>query len=146
MIRTPVLGGIGDQSPPSLTLTVIVNNHHHGTPYANHSTENLQSSQSQWEIRMSGSRGVPYFYNSVTKTSVWEAPDGLTREQIEKLPGAEHLITPTKVKASHLLVKHSGSRNPSSWREVWRYSRYLTLPLTTISTPGQNNPFQGRSY
>ena len=67
---------------------------------------------------MSGSRGVPYFYNSVTKTSVWETPDGLTHEEVKKLPGAEYLTTPVKVRASHLLVKHSGSRNPSSWREV----------------------------
>jgi len=71
---------------------------------------------SQWEIRMSGSRGVPYFYNSVTKASVWETPDNLTREEVEKLPGAEYLTR--TVRASHLLVKHSGSRNPSSWREA----------------------------
>lgn len=31
----------------------------------------------------------------------------------------------------HLLVKHSGSRNPSSWREVWCSSRSLILRLTT---------------
>jgi len=67
---------------------------------------------------MSGSRGVPYFYNSDTKTSVWETPDGLTREEVEKLPGAEYLTRPVKVRASHLLVKHSGSRRPSSWREA----------------------------
>jgi len=67
---------------------------------------------------MSGSRGVPYFYNSVTKTSVWETPDGLTREETAKLPGAEYLTRPATVRASHLLVKHSGSRNPSSWRET----------------------------
>jgi len=73
---------------------------------------------SPWEIRMSTSRAVPYFYNSETKTSVWDTPEGLTREDIEKLPGAEYLTRPAKVRASHLLVKHSGSRNPSSWREA----------------------------
>jgi len=71
----------------------------------------------EWEVRMSSSRGVPYFFNKETKVSVWEAPDGLTREQIDNLPGAYHLSRPAKVRASHLLVKHSGSRNPSSWKE-----------------------------
>jgi len=80
---------------------------------------------------MSGSRGVPYFYNSETKTSVWETPDGLTREDIQKLPGAEYLTRPAKVKASHLLVKHSGSRNPSSWREVRCDFQSIFLSLTT---------------
>jgi NIMA-interacting peptidyl-prolyl cis-trans isomerase 1 len=65
---------------------------------------------------MSGTRGVPYFYNPETKTSLWETPEGLTSEQVEKLPGAEYLTRPVQVRASHLLVKHSGSRNPISWR------------------------------
>ena len=95
---------------------------------------------------MSGTRGVPYFYNSVTKTSVWESPEDLTAEEIAKLPGAEHLTRPAKVRASHLLVKHSGSRNPSSWREVWCYFRFPALSLTTIFAPDQHNPFQGGSY
>ena len=139
-----MIARVGDHvvRPPD---TVIISNNH-GTTYVNPSTENLQSSQSHWEIRMSGSRGVPYFYNSVTKTSVWETPDGLTREEIANLPGAEYLTRPAKVRASHLLVKHSGSRNPSSWREVWCNFRFLVLPLTTIFSPGQNNPFEGRSY
>ena len=84
---------------------------------------------------MSGSRGVPYFYNSETKTSVWETPDGLTREDVQKLPGAEYLTRPAKVKASHLLVKHSGSRNPSSWREVRCDPQSPVLPLTMILAP-----------
>jgi NIMA-interacting peptidyl-prolyl cis-trans isomerase 1 len=86
---------------------------------------------------MSGSRGVPYFYNSDTKTSVWETPDGLTKEEIKELRGAEYLERPVKVRASHLLVKHSGSRNPSSWREVWRSFRSLGPypPLTVIPRP-----------
>ena len=90
---------------------------------------------------MSGSRGVPYFYNSVTKASVWETPDNLTREEVEKLPGAEYLTR--TVRASHLLVKHSGSRNPSSWREVRCDSQLPSTPLTTILAPAQNKPFKG---
>jgi len=75
-------------------------------------------SEPRWEIRMSRSRGLAYFYNLDTHESVWDAPDGLSREKIEQLPGAELLTPSPKVRASHLLVKHSGSRNPSSWREA----------------------------
>ncbi|KAF8899282.1 rotamase-domain-containing protein [Infundibulicybe gibba] len=74
---------------------------------------------SQWEVKMSGSRGVPYFFNKETQAS----------EQIQQLPGAEHLAGSSakssggggkvdQVRASHLLVKHSGSRRPSSWKEA----------------------------
>ena len=76
---------------------------------------------------MSGSRGVPYFYNTMTKTSVWDTPEGLTPEELEELPGAEYLKKPVNVRASHLLVKHSGSRNPSSWREVRLPFRFIII-------------------
>lgn len=56
---------------------------------------------------MSGTRGVLYFYNTETKTSVWEAPEGLTREELEKLPGAEYLSRPVQVNAIHFLVKEA---------------------------------------
>jgi NIMA-interacting peptidyl-prolyl cis-trans isomerase 1 len=73
---------------------------------------------------MSSSRGVPYFFNTTNKESSWEPPAGLTQEQIDQLPGAkEHLSGKSggkagQVRASHLLVKHRGSRRPSSWKEV----------------------------
>ena len=75
---------------------------------------------------MSSSRKRPYFYNNVTKESSWEAPPGMSEDDITRLPGIEFLSTPAeedtvqpgKVKASHLLVKHAGSRRPSSWKEV----------------------------
>jgi len=79
-----------------------------------------------WEVRLSNSRGVPYFYDSETSESVWEPPSGLTQEQIDGLPGAEYLNPssaaasggrPGQVRASHLLVKHRNSRKPSSWKE-----------------------------
>ncbi|KAI0801461.1 rotamase-domain-containing protein [Fomes fomentarius] len=77
---------------------------------------------STWEVRLSTSRGVPYFYNIDTQESMWEAPPGLTQEEIAALPGAkQHLLEggrPAQVRASHLLVKHSGSRRPSSWKEA----------------------------
>ena len=69
---------------------------------------------------MSNSTGIPYFFNEETKLSSWDPPAELTKEEISKLPGASYLSgsKPSKVRASHLLVKHSGSRRPSSWKEV----------------------------
>ena len=77
----------------------------------------------QWEVRMSNSKGLPYFFNKDTKESFWDAPSDLSEEQVKALPGAEYLTGASKgragqVRASHLLVKHQGSRRPSSWKEV----------------------------
>lgn len=54
------------------------------------------------------------------RQSVWEAPPELSQDEIKRLPGAELLngSAPTEVRASHLLVKHKGSRRPASWKEV----------------------------
>ena len=52
-----------------------------------------------WVERVSTSKGIPYFFNSSTGESVWQRP-----------------AMAETVRASHLLVKHSGSRRPSSWR------------------------------
>ncbi|KAN0118061.1 peptidyl-prolyl cis-trans isomerase [Russula decolorans] len=71
---------------------------------------------STWEVRFSNTRKVPYFFNTETQQSVWNPPEELTPEKIEKLPGAE-LLKVKEVRASHILVKHSGSRRPSSWKE-----------------------------
>lgn len=40
---------------------------------------------------------------------------------MHNLPGAKEYLDGTKdgkVRASHLLVKHAGSRRPASWKEV----------------------------
>ncbi|KAJ4470814.1 rotamase-domain-containing protein [Lentinula aciculospora] len=75
-----------------------------------------------WEIRLSNSRGVPYFFNVETKESTWDLPPGMTQEEAKELPGADLLSRPKvpagQVRASHLLVKHSGSRRPASWKEA----------------------------
>ncbi|KIM70047.1 hypothetical protein SCLCIDRAFT_12665 [Scleroderma citrinum Foug A] len=76
---------------------------------------------SSWEVRMSNSKGVPYFFNSETKQSVWDPPEDLTEEQIDALPGARYLKSKEKsspIRASHLLVKHKDSRRPASWKEA----------------------------
>ncbi|KAJ3555843.1 hypothetical protein NM688_g2352 [Phlebia brevispora] len=48
---------------------------------------------SSWEVRMSTSRGVPYFYDHQTQQSVWEPPAGFTQEQIASLPGASKYLS-----------------------------------------------------
>ncbi|CAL1694908.1 unnamed protein product [Somion occarium] len=71
---------------------------------------------------MSSSRGIPYFFNTETKQSTWDAPPELSQAEVDALPGAaQHLRgepRPSQVRASHLLVKHRDSRRPSSWKEA----------------------------
>jgi NIMA-interacting peptidyl-prolyl cis-trans isomerase 1 len=55
-----------------------------------------------WEQRTSRSSGRDYFYNIYTDASVWEKPTA---------------PPPGQVQASHLLVKHTQSRRPSSWKQ-----------------------------
>ncbi|KIJ66455.1 hypothetical protein HYDPIDRAFT_38803 [Hydnomerulius pinastri MD-312] len=75
-------------------------------------------STSGWEVRMSSSKGIAYFFNVNTKQSTWEPPSEFTDEQVRALPGAkEYLGKPNQIRASHLLVKHKDSRRPSSWKE-----------------------------
>lgn len=81
---------------------------------------------SDLEVRFSKSKALPYFYSPSTGVSVWEAPQGLTPDQIAELPGADKYlgaasggsVGPERVRASHLLIKHAGSRRPQSWKEV----------------------------
>ncbi|ORX71139.1 peptidyl-prolyl cis-trans isomerase NIMA-interacting 1-like protein [Linderina pennispora] len=55
---------------------------------------------------MSKSRGIEYYFNRTTGESRWEPPTEEPRART------------TKMRASHLLVKHAGSRKPSSWKEA----------------------------
>ncbi|KAJ7754997.1 rotamase-domain-containing protein [Mycena maculata] len=74
---------------------------------------------SQWEVRISSSRGAPYFFNTETKQSSWTRPSELSEDQANALLTASQASKkPSQVRASHLLVKHSGSRRPSSWKET----------------------------
>lgn len=56
-----------------------------------------------WEKRVSRSSGRTYYYNHSSGESVWERP------------GPD--VGSGQVRASHILVKHRGSRRPSSWRQ-----------------------------
>ena len=61
-----------------------------------------------WEERWSKSKQRIYYLNTETKESTWDRPDG---DIIPYKPDT------SQVQASHLLVKHSGSRRPSSWKQ-----------------------------
>ncbi|XP_054859132.1 peptidyl-prolyl cis-trans isomerase NIMA-interacting 1 isoform X1 [Eublepharis macularius] len=69
-----------------------------------------------WEKRMSRSSGTAaggdggrvYYFNHITNASQWERPTGNSKNGQGE---------PTKVRCSHLLVKHNQSRRPASWRE-----------------------------
>jgi len=80
---------------------------------------------SGWEVRFSNSKQLPYYFNSASGQSVWEKPSELSDDQVAQLPGAKYLsgsgagaAKPSQVRSSHILAKHSGSRRPSSWRQV----------------------------
>ena len=55
-----------------------------------------------WVEKISNSTGKAYYFNPSTNESQWEKPVGGNADQ---------------VRASHLLVKHTGSRRPSSWKQ-----------------------------
>ena len=57
---------------------------------------------SGWIEKVSKSTGKTYYFNTETNESQWEMPDNEESNQ---------------VRASHLLVKHKGSRRPSSWKQ-----------------------------
>jgi len=66
-----------------------------------------------WEERLSASRQIPYYFNRETGETQWERPHDFVRGSTE----GSHDHQCTRVHAYHLLVKHAGSRRPSSWRE-----------------------------
>ncbi|XP_066596064.1 putative peptidyl-prolyl cis-trans isomerase dodo [Prorops nasuta] len=65
-----------------------------------------------WEKRLSRSTGQHYYLNIYTKESQWDRPT----KPADPAGNAKN-DGPSEVQCSHLLVKHSGSRRPSSWRE-----------------------------
>uniref|UniRef100_A0A8C5JYT7 Peptidyl-prolyl cis-trans isomerase n=1 Tax=Jaculus jaculus TaxID=51337 RepID=A0A8C5JYT7_JACJA len=63
-----------------------------------------------WEKRMSRSSGRVYYFNHITNASQWERGNS-------SIGSKNGQGEPTRVRCSHLLVKHSQSRRPSSWRQ-----------------------------
>ncbi|TID29522.1 hypothetical protein CANINC_001917 [Pichia inconspicua] len=69
-----------------------------------------------WTIRISKTHDQEYYFNTETKTSQWEPPSGTDQAKLDEYLG-KGLHRPTKVRVSHLLIKHKDSRRPSSWKE-----------------------------
>jgi len=57
-----------------------------------------------WVKKISNSTGKEYYYNTNTNESQWEVPTDSPQKT-------------NQVRASHLLVKHTSSRRPSSWKQ-----------------------------
>ncbi|KAK9469007.1 hypothetical protein V1512DRAFT_234187 [Lipomyces arxii] len=86
---------------------------------------------SGWEIRMSRSHNIPYYFDSATHESSWEPPVGTDADELKVYMAANFsFVMPasitiaasgpqsqSKIRCSHLLIKHAGSRRPSSWKE-----------------------------
>jgi len=78
-----------------------------------------------WEVRMSNSKALPYYFNPDTKESRWEPPEGVDSDKLKHYMATYHSHaiklsggnTDEKIRAAHLLIKHRESRRPSSWRE-----------------------------
>lgn len=71
-----------------------------------------------WEVCVSRSRDLPYYYHSATSTSSWEPPAGSNIDVLKDFVQTHFANAKgnQKVRASHLLVKHNESRRPSSWK------------------------------
>ncbi|KAF3908352.1 hypothetical protein AA313_de0208827 [Arthrobotrys entomopaga] len=79
-----------------------------------------------WEVRMSSTRQIPYYFNSSTSESRWDPPADTNSDKLKEYMSIHYSAPPTnsnsggsgdKIRAAHLLVKHAGSRRPSSWKE-----------------------------
>jgi peptidyl-prolyl cis-trans isomerase NIMA-interacting 1 len=85
-----------------------------------------------WEIRISNSKHLPYYFNPATKESRWEPPEEADTAKLKEYMAKNftgRTTAPTaaaaatnggqeKIRAAHLLIKHKDSRRASSWREA----------------------------
>ncbi|KAK9236414.1 hypothetical protein V1525DRAFT_407005 [Lipomyces kononenkoae] len=100
-----------------------------------------------WEIRLSRSHSIPYYFNTSTHESTWEPPVGTDSDQLKVYMATNYsyILPPgaaastgapslqNKIRCSHLLIKHSGSRRPSSWKEKY-ITRSEDEALSILST------------
>ncbi|XP_017056081.1 putative peptidyl-prolyl cis-trans isomerase dodo [Drosophila ficusphila] len=71
-----------------------------------------------WEKRTSRSTGLSYYLNVHTKESQWDQPTEPAKRTGGGGSSAAGGDGADEVHCLHLLVKHKGSRRPSSWREA----------------------------
>lgn len=93
-----------------------------------------------WEVRISNSKNLPYYFNPDTKESRWEPPEGADADKLKMYMANHHTsgISRTldnnqedKIRCAHLLIKHRESRRPSSWREA-RITRTKEEAMTVL--------------
>ena len=95
---------------------------------ANGSLQSETGLPPDWEVRHSNSKNLPYYFNSKTRESRWDPPEGTDPDTLKVYMAQNHSSTAAakadgtvapegKIRAAHLLVKHKDSRRPSSWRE-----------------------------
>lgn len=73
------------------------------------SAKKLQMLPEGWKVKYSKTHNNrPYYFNETTGITQWDPPTG-----------QEHASAnaSNKVHVHHLLIKHAGSRRPSSWRQ-----------------------------
>ncbi|EPS36582.1 hypothetical protein H072_9909 [Dactylellina haptotyla CBS 200.50] len=77
-----------------------------------------------WEVRMSKTRAIPYYFNQNTQESRWEPPEDTDTDRLKAYMLAKYPSVMQssdggsgKIRAAHLLVKHTESRRPSSWKQ-----------------------------
>lgn len=78
-------------------------------------------------MRQSSTKNLPYYFRAASKDSRWEPPEGTNPEALKTYMANHHSskgVAPAafapaggKIRCAHLLVKHSDSRRPASWRE-----------------------------
>ena len=62
-----------------------------------------------WTVKYSKTHNNrPYYFNELTGVTQWDPPASIPQTQTQN----------SKVHVYHLLVKHSGSRRPASWRQA----------------------------
>lgn len=73
-----------------------------------------------WQKKVSNSTGRTYYWNTRTQKPQWERPTAPASSSTSAGTATTSSSTgkTTKATASHLLVKHRGSRRPSSWKEA----------------------------
>ena len=101
---------------------------------------------------------MPYYFNLSTNESRWEPPSGTDTNSLKDYLAQNFKPhpAPEKIRVRHLLIKHTGSRRPSSWKEVKsRHPQNNPLPKILLTLRGcllwancyvgKNNPHARRS-
>ncbi|CAF0724891.1 unnamed protein product [Rotaria sordida] len=65
-----------------------------------------------WVSKMSSRTGKEYYIDPVTKESQWEHPNSMSN----KLSSGRKAANGGQVQVLHILVKHTGSRNPKNYK------------------------------